>query len=44
MRQPKAKDPYADESGYHRVVELVAAIGRDPSFDPDADQAGCVAY
>ena len=36
LRQPKPKDPYADESGYHRVVELVAAIGRDPSFDPDA--------
>ncbi len=32
LRLPDAKDPFMLESGCDRVVELVAAIGRDPSF------------
>ena len=36
---PANKQRYADESGCQRVVELVAAIGRDPSVVP-GDAAG----
>ena len=32
LRQPDATDPFTLESGCERVVALVEAIGRDPSF------------
>ena len=37
LARPVSADPFADESACRRAIEIVAAIGRDPTFVTAAD-------